>query len=439
MKKILCLLLTAILVFGSVSVIDADSFVISESVSESEAAADEELTFNDYIVSEIEKFSSEIDVSKYATAYGWNSKDCMAEFQKVIYANPQLFYVTADVKCTYSVSRGYYALNKIQYTVSKNKAASMIKKFNAAVDKVLEQVDDSMTDVEKALAVHDYIVLNNSYDTTYSNYTAYDALVTQSSVCQGYALAYEYIMNNRLGIECALVSSDSMNHVWNYINIDGKWYHIDLTLDDPLYTGTGRKVAENDAMGRVQHTNFMLSDSAIKKTDTPHKGWDTEGLPAATSTKYDKYFWRNSDTGMFKIGDYWYYIVLDPNSPCADYNNTKSMDMYSLVKRYNFSTKKTKTIYKITSTWYLWGKSSGSTKSWYRESYARLAEYNGKLYFNTSDGIYSLTTAGKAKKLKSPSTTKGFIYGIEMVDDKLYYTLKKAPVDGDTNVKYFTV
>lgn len=445
MKKILSLILSAVLMVEcaavSVSADNTADYTVSESYSSSLAANDDEqLSFNDYIVEQVESFAKEIDVSKYAVANGWDSNECMAQYQNVIYANPQLFYVTANVGCTFSVKKGMYKLTKIDYTVSKKTAASMIEKFDEAVDKALECVNDSMTDVEKALAVHDYIILNNTYDTTYSNYTAYDALVTQKSVCQGYALAYEYIMSNCLGIDCTMITSDSMNHAWNYIKIDGKWYHVDLTLDDPLFTGTGEKIAKNDAMGRVLHKNFMLSDSAIKKTPTPHKGWTTNGLPKASSKKYDKYFWKNTESGMFKVGNYWYYIQLDPNSPCLDFNSTQSMDMYSLIKKYSFKTNKSSTVYKITSTWYKWGKSTGLSRSWYTESYARLAVYNGKLYFNTSDGVYSISTNGKnLKKVASPSTTKGFIYGIRIYDNKLYCTLKQAPVDGDKNVKKYTL
>lgn len=439
MKKIISLLLAAVLM-AECAVVSVSAEDISYGSAESIKYEDEKLSFNDYVVEQIEGFASEIDISEYAVENGWDSKECMAEYQKVIYANPQLFYVTADVGCTFSKSKGMYKLTNVNYTVSKKSAQSMIKKFDAAVEKALECVNDNMTDAEKALAIHDYIILNNSYDTTYSNYTAYDALVIKKSVCQGYALAYEYLMSNCLGIDCVMISSDSMNHAWNYIKIDGKWYHADLTLDDPLFTGTGEKVAKNDAMGRVLHKNFLLSDTAIKKTPTPHKGWSTNGLPKASSKTYDNYFWKKTESGMFKYGNYWYYIQLDPNSPCLNFKETQSMDMYSLIKRYNFETKKSSTVYKITSTWYNWGKSTGNSRSWYMESYARLAMYKGKLYFNTADAVYSISRNGKnLKKVASPSTDKGFIYGIKIVGNKLYCTLKKAPVDADTNVKKYTL
>lgn len=36
----------------------------------------------------------------------------------------------------------------------------------------------------------------------------------------------------RLGVESYKVASD--NHVWNALNLDNNWYHLDLTWDDPV-------------------------------------------------------------------------------------------------------------------------------------------------------------------------------------------------------------
>ena len=57
-----------------------------------------------------------------------------------------------------------------------------------------------MTDEQKALVIHDYLVLHAEYDLNYKNYTSYGVLMDGRGVCQSYALAYMYILNH-LGIE----------------------------------------------------------------------------------------------------------------------------------------------------------------------------------------------------------------------------------------------
>ena len=57
-----------------------------------------------------------------------------------------------------------------------------------------------MTDEQKVLVIHDYLVSHAEYDLNYKNYTSYGVLMDGRGVCQSYALAYMYILNH-LGIE----------------------------------------------------------------------------------------------------------------------------------------------------------------------------------------------------------------------------------------------
>lgn len=51
--------------------------------------------------------------------------------------------------------------------------------------------------------------------------------------------AYMYVMN-KLGIECGYVSGVGSNlyasgpHAWNYLKLDGDYYMVDVTWDDPI-------------------------------------------------------------------------------------------------------------------------------------------------------------------------------------------------------------
>lgn len=96
--------------------------------------------------------------------------------------------------------------------------------------------------------VHDYLVNNLQYDTTISRdniYNIYGALINRVTVCEGYARAFKSIMDD-LDIPCIVACGTAINnsgetetHAWNYVSLNGQWYAVDVTWDDPVIIGTG--------------------------------------------------------------------------------------------------------------------------------------------------------------------------------------------------------
>jgi transglutaminase/protease-like cytokinesis protein 3 len=105
---------------------------------------------------------------------------------------------------------------------------------------------ENATDYEKVKAIHDYIINRASYDQTYKKYTAYNALIYKSAVCQGYAAA-AYRLLSDAGIESRIISGTAGggSHIWNIVKVDGKWYNLDLTWDDPIMSD-GKQVISYD-------------------------------------------------------------------------------------------------------------------------------------------------------------------------------------------------
>lgn len=151
----------------------------------------------------------------------------------------------------------------------------------AVVDAAIAScVTDGMSNYEIAKALHDYLATHNEYDMRlYSgnlpalSRTSYGALVNRTSVCAGYALAYERLMD-QVGIPCEYVTGMTTrgSHAWNIIQIDGEWYHVDVTWDDPT----------PNREGYVRYKYFLKSDRAMSRD---HISW--EASHACTSTKYD--------------------------------------------------------------------------------------------------------------------------------------------------------
>ena len=143
------------------------------------------------------------------------------------------------------------------------------EKVNAIVAAV---VKPGMSDYQKALALHNWLIRNVTYDYTLTYYSAEHMLLHGTGVCQAYAESYALLMD-AVGIpNCLEYGSD---HGWNMIRLDGEWYHVDCTWDDP-----------NDG-GYENQEFFGLSNLAIQ-TQNNHECYNKPHI--ATAYKYNYYY-----------------------------------------------------------------------------------------------------------------------------------------------------
>lgn len=173
-----------------------------------------------------------------------------------------------------------------------NSDASMLDEFNlkiydAAYSAVSEFYDESMTQQEAALAAHDYLVVNCTYDLDELSLTAtaseysdcpYGALINGKAICLGYTTAYQLFMD-MLGIECITVSGEALGeeHAWNMVRLDGKWYHVDCTWDD---------FVPDDEKRPPFHLYTFVTDEVMR---TNHI-WDDSHTPAADNNDLNYYY-----------------------------------------------------------------------------------------------------------------------------------------------------
>ncbi|MBE5810130.1 MAG: hypothetical protein E7318_04250 [Clostridiales bacterium] len=129
-----------------------------------------------------------------------------------------------------------------------------------------------MSDYQKALTLHNWLIRNATYDYTLTHRTAEHMLLHGTGVCTSYADSYALLLN-AVGIpNCMEYGTD---HVWNMIQLDGEWYHVDCTWDDPNEGGY-----ENQQF-------FGLSNLAIETQDN-HECFDKPRI--ATAYKYNYYY-----------------------------------------------------------------------------------------------------------------------------------------------------
>lgn len=194
-------------------------------------------------------------------------KEYQSAIEVLVYENPEIFYIDATSmfinieKITKITGTKYNVYidngNKESYLSEGFNSKEDVDKYQAEIKKVKDSilsVLDGKSDYEKIKIVHDYLVDTIEYDSSVSLdniYNIYGALVSKVCVCEGYAKAFQYLMDEA-GIENTIVigtgtnsKGKTENHAWNYVKLDGKWYGIDTTWDDPILIGSGVLISKS--------------------------------------------------------------------------------------------------------------------------------------------------------------------------------------------------
>ncbi len=155
---------------------------------------------------------------------------------------------------------------KITVTIKKVYSDEQIDFINAYIDKFIsENINSSMSNLDKIKVFHDYIINNTVYDENGQNshsYTAYNLITTGKSICGGYSDIMAIYLN-KLGIKNYKITSE--NHIWNLVNLDDKWFHLDVTWDDPI---------ASDGNQYLIHNFFMITSEELFNLDKVEHNYD---------------------------------------------------------------------------------------------------------------------------------------------------------------------
>ena len=222
------------------------------------------------------------------------------------YDNPEIFYLSPNKMylnietTTRNSTTTYYVYidngNEANYLTDEFSSEAQVNQAIARIEQVKNKLvqNRSGNTYQDIKMVHDYLVDNVSYDTSISKpniYNVYGALVNGEAVCEGYARAFKYIMDE-MGIPCTLVigkgtnsEGTTENHAWNYVQLNGSWYAIDTTWDDPVIIGGGTLSQSS------KYKYFLKGSNEMSKDHTP-SGQFTEGgkvfnYPVLNSRDYE--------------------------------------------------------------------------------------------------------------------------------------------------------
>ena len=114
------------------------------------------------------------------------------------------------------------------------------KKILDALTQINQNFSGEETEFARELLAHDTLVTKleydsknvNNYKNNPSSWDIVGAFCNGKTVCEGYAKAMQ-VLAFMLGINCATVTGVSTEpHMWNVINIENNWYHLDPTAND---------------------------------------------------------------------------------------------------------------------------------------------------------------------------------------------------------------
>ena len=263
------------------TIIDESTEVASEGILEGNSEEITEATTGDAYEETTDKVASETETTKDSVEKETTNKETTENVttEKNTTQKTTTEKVTQNVTeettqkaTTEEMTTGSSTLNeeeayKKDMTEKRTIAVEKIKKIMPTI------VNPSMTELQKVIAIHDWIVTNVDYalsqyqtgNISKYSHTAWGGLETGYVVCNGYAELFR-LMTAEVGIEAKDVSGygniglGDQHHRWSQVKIDGKWYNVDLTWDDPTWSNK-----DFNDHGSTNYNYFLLSDEEFYK------------------------------------------------------------------------------------------------------------------------------------------------------------------------------
>ena len=168
------------------------------------------------------------NVVYYARSEAYNSDGKCGDYMMYNIASTNVDYNVEEIN-----GKSYIFL---EYTVDYRTDGEKEEYVDNNIPSIAESLKGA-TDYDTIKNIHDYICVNTTYyynakgQEVKEKQLVYTALTKHKVVCGGYATLF-YRLAKELGFNVRTVICKAMNHTWNIIELDGKWYYVDCTFDD---------------------------------------------------------------------------------------------------------------------------------------------------------------------------------------------------------------
>ncbi len=173
-----------------------------------------------------------------------------------------------------NIETKFDSMGRVTINVNTNYTDEQINQINEKIDSLSSTlINDSLGIIDNIRIIHDYIINNTKYDSnrsdnnilTYESNIAYGPLLQGFGICGGYTDAMQLFLE-KLNVKNFRVSSE--NHIWNAVYLDGNWYNLDLTWDDPVITNLEADVLE--------HNFFMIDTKKLLEIEKEEHSFNQE-------------------------------------------------------------------------------------------------------------------------------------------------------------------
>lgn len=201
-----------------------------------------------------------------------------SDYPELFWARPSFFYNKSTMLCS-EIQLNY---NSHIYNLDTE-----LPLFLETTETILAGMPNG-SDYEKELYLHDALIKKVTYTSSkLEEQNGYTTLVEGKGVCAGYAFALQYLLM-RAGIQSYyVVGFAGENHAWNLAKIDGKWYYVDATWDDPVYNGS-------DDPYSPYHSYFNITTAMLQEDHTPSD--IPYNVPLENCTATDAFYYKVNDT-----------------------------------------------------------------------------------------------------------------------------------------------
>lgn len=181
--------------------------------------------------------------------------------EAVYYDHPEAFWLSRNYSLDYNFKEGHFIILYSYY--SYDNAMAMARALENAMSAYLIDMPRNMGEYEREKYIHDRLVSECEYDFDILEQdkddpdasSAYGALVNHRAVCGGYTMAAKLLLDS-VGVKSFAVhgTAGDIAHVWLLVNVEGGWYHLDVTWDDP---------ALSEPSSVIQRAYLNLTDEMI--------------------------------------------------------------------------------------------------------------------------------------------------------------------------------
>lgn len=226
------------------------------------------IQYQNYITGDFAFNNDEFNNALYAFTYDW----------------PIYYWWRNGIETSYN--------NKKFTSTSFEDGENLEKNVNLIIEKGKEIADKCRDDntYKNIKNIHDYVIQMCDYEDENDGHNLYGSLINNECVCDGYALAFKYICNESK-INCIVVDGQAIDksglvqHAWNLVELNNKWYGVDTTWDDQTYQNsknnlvydyclTSDKILNADHFPNDKYSLPKCDDASLYYLNVPGKYYD---------------------------------------------------------------------------------------------------------------------------------------------------------------------